>query len=445
MNKTATLKRKLLAIALTMVMAVSCLFGVLFIRANAAEIAISDLVTVSGDAIVKGVPQQYVMKNDGDDGTLAGTSVGDTGLYIESTKADSAGYTVALNGIFTGSTGMMLAFPGEGFWNGQMRSVIITVSSLSDPNETFDILFEGEWGMNATVAYEWESVPTISVDGSSIAVSPVGKELTLPVATYTTPVQSEPQTVTDISYKFDGEQSFTPVEGGKFTPENLGEYTVRYTVTAGEIEYYKDITFLAREFPESSLAASDLVSVSGATVQTATQYKGSATGTPIGEQGMLFTAQDPTQNYTVDVVGVFTGSTTLEWAAPGENWDVVGMVTFTIAELGNPENSFQVIWTGPNQTSVYVKYNYPGKDGVGAQELVRASNGDYTSYKMGTSHNKEEGQVGDNWFLKCKPFLNNWNDSNQRAPGILRLHVRNGYQDGRDRNDGARVRRTRSG
>ena len=150
------LKRKLLAIALTMVMAISCLFGVLFIRVNAAEIAISDLVTVSGDAIVKGVPQQYVMKNDGDDGTLAGTSVGDTGLYIESTKADSAGYTVALNGIFTGSTGMMLAFPGEGFWNGQMRSVIITVSSLSDPNETFDILFEGEWGMNATVAYEWE-------------------------------------------------------------------------------------------------------------------------------------------------------------------------------------------------------------------------------------------------------------------------------------------------
>ena len=150
------LKRKLSAVVLTMVMAVSCLFGVLFIRANAAEIAISDLVTVSGDAIVKGVPQQYVMKNDGDDGTLAGTSVGDTGLYIESTKADSAGYTVALNGIFTGSTGMMLAFPGEGFWNGQMRSVIITVSSLSDPNETFDILFEGEWGMNATVAYEWE-------------------------------------------------------------------------------------------------------------------------------------------------------------------------------------------------------------------------------------------------------------------------------------------------
>ena len=77
--------RKLSAVVLTMVMAVSCLFGVLFIRANAAEIAISDLVTVSGDAIVKGVPQQYVMKNDGDDGTLAGTSVGDTVLYIEST------------------------------------------------------------------------------------------------------------------------------------------------------------------------------------------------------------------------------------------------------------------------------------------------------------------------------------------------------------------------
>ncbi len=111
----------------------------------------------------------------------------------------------------------------------------------------------------------------------------------------------------------------------------------------------------------------------------------------------------------------------MEWAAPGEDWNVSGVVTFTVAELGNPENSFQVIWQGPYQTTAYVKYNYPGREGVEAQQLVRASNGTYTSYKMGSSHNKEEGQVGDNWFLKCKPFLNNWNDSNQRAPGLLSL------------------------
>ena len=598
MNTTAILKRKLLAIALTMVMAVSCLFGVLFIRANAETFEISDLVTVTGDAQVKEAPQQYVMKNDGSDGTPAGTSVGDTGLYIESTKADSpTGYTVSLNGIFMGSTGMKLAFPGESFGGGRYRSVVITVASVSNPKETFDVLFQGGWGMLASVEFEWEgqtlyrsrsiyngagynsttgeegqkwryekaqhyyfpeagrydeagtqasprrtttyfglemteenalnvilmantnwgapykkviasfaedpetyapitdvkegdtpnlprldsfkdgytisfavtenekdrtldflvssiasggirdaytngtsytldtqtleevptfytrwqNVPTISVDGSSVAVSPVGKELTLPVATYTTPAQTEPQTVTDISYKFDGEQSFTKVEGGKFIPDKLGEYTVRYAVTANETQYYKDITFLAREFPESALETSDLVSVSGATVETATQYKEVATGTPLGEQGMLFTAQDSTQNYTIDVVGVFTGSTTLEWAAPGEDWNVSGVVTFTVAELGNPENSFQVIWQGPYQTTAYVKYNYPGREGVDAQQLVRASNGSYTSYKLGNSHNKEEGQVGDNWFLQCKPFLNNWNDSNQRAPGVLSL------------------------
>ena len=582
MNTAANLKRKLLAIALTMVMAVSCLFGVLFIRANAESVNTTDLISVSNGASVE-ASKKYTLKNEVS-GNPAGTQVGQAGLYVNAPEDPQADYTVDFNGVFTGSFGMKIHFPNEGYWNHYKKAVFTVtsatdssvfftvtlerqyqqwgyvnyiwngqtlwrtansyadsstlyytesgcknagsaqygpfmghysdsnggwkegylgiemqedgainvvlysthnmltrkvVASFADDPETFEptteesgtepnlpkLDFSGGYTISLTVSdtyandnldflvdsfaesetgdpYEvgtvysmenavldtapafytrWQNVPTISVDGSSIAVSPVGEELTLPVATYTTPAQTEPQTVTDISYKFDGEQSFTPAEGGKFTPDKLGEYTVRYAVTANETQYYKDITFIAREFPESALETSDLVSVSGATVETATQYKETATGTPLGEQGMLFTAQDSTQNYAIDVVGVFTGSTTMEWAAPGEDWNVSGVVTFTVAELGNSENSFQVIWQGPYQTTAYVKYNYPGRDGVEAQQLVRASNGDYTSYKMGTSHNKEEGQVGDNWFLQCKPFLNNWNDSNQRAPGVLSL------------------------
>ena len=598
MNISAILKRTLLVIALTMVMAVSCLFGVLFIRANAEGLAATSLVSVSAGATAE-ANKQYTMVNATQDQTVeAGEKVGPVGLYVNA-PSDSVTYSIDLNGVFTGSSAMKFALPGEGFWpngvggpwnnSGWDRYVVFTVASVTDPTEKFQVTLQGLYQSQGYVTYEWEgqtiyrtkrtssdndtyfqyeetkakdtgisqwlpnagnwqnsseigsalfalqmdadgtmnvlmetihngsrrtavmasfssdpesyapltegegldcnllklesfqngytisvditvdardqdkifdfvmesiatsetgdpyevgtvysmenavldtapafytrwqNVPTISVDGSSIAVSPVGKELTLPVATYTTPAQTEPQTVTDISYKFDGEQSFTSVEGGKFTPDKLGEYTVRYAVTANETQYYKDITFIAREFPESALETSDFVSVSGATVETATQYKEAATGTPLGEQGILFTPQDSTQNYTIDVVGVFTGSTTVEWAAPGEDWNVSGVVTFTVAELGNPENSFQVIWAGPYQTTAYVKYNYPGREGVEAQQLVRASNGDYTSYKMGNSHNKEEGQVGDNWFLKCKPFLNNWDDSNQRAPGILSL------------------------
>lgn len=568
MNISAILKRTLLVIALTMVMAVSGLFGVLFIRANAESVNTTDLISVSNGASVE-ASKKYTLKNEVS-GNPAGTQVGQAGLYVNAPDDPQADYTVDFNGVFTGSFGMKIHFPNEGYWN-YYKKAVFTVTSATDSSVFFTVTLERQyqqWGYvnyiwngqtlwrtansyadNSTLYYtesgcknadsaqygpfmghysdsdggwkegylgiemqedgainvvlysthnmltrkvvasfaddpetfeptteesgtepnlpkldfsggytisltvsdtyandnldflvdsfaesetgdpyevgtvysmenavldtapafytRWQNVPTISVDGSSIAVSPVGKELTLPVATYTTPAQTEPQTVTDISYKFDGEQSFTKVEGGKFTPDKLGEYTVRYAVTANETQYYKDITFIAREFPESALETSDFVSVSGATVETATQYKEAATGTPVGEKGMLFTSTDSTQNYTVDFIGAFTDSVELAWSAPGEDWNVSGVVTFTVAELGNPENSFQVIWQGPNQTRAYVKYEYT--DGDSSQILYRAQGRNVSGkyyYVLGTGSDHAKDEILDNWDNQYQPTLN---------------------------------------
>ena len=125
---TVSKKKTLLSCLLAACMGLSALAGGLLIKADAESIGISSLVTVTGDAQVEATPRQYVLKNAGKDGTEAGSAVGDTGLYVASTEDDSAGYSVALNGIFTGSVGMQIAFPGEGFWDGSYREAVMTVT-----------------------------------------------------------------------------------------------------------------------------------------------------------------------------------------------------------------------------------------------------------------------------------------------------------------------------
>ena len=150
-------KKTLCVFALAMVMAVSFACGSLLIKANAATVTITDLVTVSGDGKVMAGPQQYTLKNNGNDGTAAGTKVGDTGLYVQSTQDESLdGFSVELNGIFQGSTGMYVSFPGEGFWDGSYREAIMTVASISDPSEKFQLHLDDVWGMYAYVTFEYE-------------------------------------------------------------------------------------------------------------------------------------------------------------------------------------------------------------------------------------------------------------------------------------------------
>ncbi len=154
---TVSKPKKLLVCLLAAAMGASALAGGMLLDANAEAVGISSLVTVTGDAQVESAPKQYTLKNDGDDGTLAGTAVGDTGLYVTSTNDDSAdGYSVALNGVFHGSVGMYLAFPGEGFWDGTYREAVMTVTSVTDPDETFRLHIDGSWGTTGYVTYEYE-------------------------------------------------------------------------------------------------------------------------------------------------------------------------------------------------------------------------------------------------------------------------------------------------
>ena len=581
--------------------------------------------SVSGDAQLLSSPQQYTMKSDSKESvTLAGTKVGDTGLYIQSTANKSTdGYTVDVNGIFKGSTGMYLAFPGEGFGDGaEYREVVITVASVTDPDEKFNVHLYGQWDTSADVSFDyngttlwrsrssypiwegynfetgadnrewnytksthyyypkvgdyqnnptsaepwhsatyfglemrdngvlnvvlmanggasgqpfkrvvasfaeepssfvpqtsgtgstpnlprlasfangytisfhisdqaddkavdmlvksiatreeggdaylddggqvytfkstskyevpdfytrWQNVPVITVaDDEFDAVRPVNEEIILPEATYTTRVNDVPQAVTDISYKF-GDVGWQPATYGKFTPNQAGVYTVRYLVDG---VYSAQIVITVRDdvtFADTQLA--DLVRVSdNATAKANAQYivggdpkktddtlADEEVGTPIGDPGLLvtpnnFEAQDP---YTVDLVGVFEGNTAIEWSVPGENWSNASNVIFTIADVADPSNSFQVIWTGANQSPAYVCYNYPGRDGVPAQQLLRVSNGSDTSYAMydGTRPGEGDdetqfGRIGDNWFAKFKPYKGAWNTVSERTPGLLSL------------------------
>ena len=601
MNTFSAMKKRLLVLALSMAMAVCFVSGVVFMDAGAQTTSISDLVTVSGDGQVMTEPQQYTLKNNGNDGTVAGTKVGDTGLYVQATQADSAqGFTVALNGIFQGSTGMYVSFPGEGFWDGSYREAIMTVASISDPSEQFQLHLDDVWGMYAYVTFEyegqtltrsrskyngpdynaetgaetldylyykntgdyffpvmgafqdggstadprrtacyfglemledgtlnviltvntdwaapykkviasfaedpatfepitsgqgatpnlpklesfrdgytvrfqvrdqannkacdfllksvatsatgdpykngttvtldqaslaetpqfyalWAETPVVSVaeyDKAAIDPSPVNREISLPAATYTTTISPDPQPVTDIFYRV-GTEEWVKLEGidataPKITPTQAGTYTIRYSATAGVQTASQDITFTVRDdivFEE--IESAQILSVSSnATITANTQYNDS------GERGILVQAQDPQSedSYTVDMVGVFNGNTTLRWNSPGTTIEVDGLLIFTVAELGNPSNAFKVVWGGAWQSYAYVEYNWV--DAEGETQILRRASDEWDSGKYYyREYTNEQGNlegIGHNGSSQFLPFTG----SSDGYVGVLKL------------------------
>ena len=129
MNTLARSKRMLLVLALAMAMAVSFVCGALFIRAKAEALNTAELVSVpEGTAETK----KYTMQgNSGDGSVTAGTEVGKAGLYIDVPEDNANGYKVDINGVFTGSVGFKVRFPGEGWWNEYNKEVAVTVTSVT--------------------------------------------------------------------------------------------------------------------------------------------------------------------------------------------------------------------------------------------------------------------------------------------------------------------------
>ena len=142
------LKKKLSIGVLTAALCASTCAGGLLIEANAASADAADLVTVTGGATVTAA-KSYT--------TTAGDYTTPAGLYIAAPSDKALSYGVGLNGIFTGSTGIKAYFPGEGFW-GTTAQTTITVTSVADAGETFQVHIGGQWQRYAYVTYDWNGV-----------------------------------------------------------------------------------------------------------------------------------------------------------------------------------------------------------------------------------------------------------------------------------------------
>lgn len=145
MTNSMGLKKKLLIGVLTAALCASTCAGGALIKANAASVVAADLVTVTGGATVAAA-KSYT--------TTAGDYTTPKGLYIAAPSDKSLSYGVELNGIFTGSTGIKAYFPGEGFW-GATTQTTITVTSVADAGETFQVHIGGEWQRYGYVTYDW--------------------------------------------------------------------------------------------------------------------------------------------------------------------------------------------------------------------------------------------------------------------------------------------------
>lgn len=158
MTQTIGLKKKALVCLLAAAMGASALAGGILLDANAAEVSTTALVTATEGATVKGAGT-YTTKD--------GTYTTDPGLYIAAPEDKSLSYGVTLNGIFTGSTGIKAYFPGEGFWN-PMTETVVTVTSVANPDDSFQVHVGGQWQRYAYVTYDWNGQTLYrSIDSSA--------------------------------------------------------------------------------------------------------------------------------------------------------------------------------------------------------------------------------------------------------------------------------------
>ena len=145
MTQTIGLKKKALVCLLAAAMGASALAGGILLDTNAAEVSTTALVTVTEGTTVTG-GKSYT--------TAAKDFTTSEGLYVAAPEDKSLSYGVTLNGIFTGSTGIKAYFPGEGFW-GPMTETVVTVASVANPDDSFQVHVGGQWQRYAYVTYDW--------------------------------------------------------------------------------------------------------------------------------------------------------------------------------------------------------------------------------------------------------------------------------------------------
>ena len=158
MTQTIGLKKKALVCLLAAAMGASALAGGILLDANAAEVSTTALVTATEGTTVTG-GKSYT--------TAAKDFTTSEGLYVAAPEDKSLSYGVTLNGIFTGSTGIKAYFPGEGFWN-PMTETVVTVTSVANPDDSFQVHVGGQWQRYAYVTYDWNGQTLYrSIDSSA--------------------------------------------------------------------------------------------------------------------------------------------------------------------------------------------------------------------------------------------------------------------------------------
>lgn len=158
MTQTIGLKKKALVCLLAAAMGASALAGGILLDANAAEVSTTALVTATEGTTVTG-GKSYT--------TAAEDFTTSEGLYVAAPEDKSLPYGVTLNGIFTGSTGIKAYFPGEGFWN-PMTETVVTVASVANPDDSFQVHVGGQWQRYAYVTYDWNGQTLYrSIDSSA--------------------------------------------------------------------------------------------------------------------------------------------------------------------------------------------------------------------------------------------------------------------------------------
>ena len=145
MTQTIGLKKKKLVCLLAAAMGASALAGGILLDTNAAEVSTTALVTATEGTTVTG-GKSYT--------TAAEDFTTSEGLYVAAPEDKSLSYGVTLNGIFTGSTGIKAYFPGEGFW-GITSETVVTVTSVANPDDSFQVHVGGQWQRYAYVTYDW--------------------------------------------------------------------------------------------------------------------------------------------------------------------------------------------------------------------------------------------------------------------------------------------------
>lgn len=253
----------------------------------------------------------------------------------------------------------------------------------------------------------WQAAPSITISDHENIVA-AGTPITPPKATYVTngnPSSSAP--VTDIQYRVNGVGDWQTVSGTILAQTTGNEVEVRYSVPYNSSTISETIRLAVRKM--NSFSAAEVLRVDEPSVKVtpngqSTSDVGSATDEKTSEHGLLLEPSiEP--GYSFDLVGRFTRNAELRWGAAAENgWAVKGRVEFTIAEAGNPQNYFKVVWLSPDQSKAYVEYNYNGQTLYCAQGRNNSGKYYYVLGNGGGDEHKND-EITDNYDVQYQPWI----------------------------------------